>query len=134
MNDLGLTLAWLTVQVAIFLAPALALHALASRRGPVPGAWVATLSLGLVVALNLAAFIPGIGLNPKGLASEIAPATMSREDEAAPAIPPSSSGRSCTGPYGHTRTSRGGSWAIWSSVSSAVLGLNCCAGSSTSAS
>ena len=63
MNDLGLTLAWLAVQVAIVLAPALALHALASRRGPVPGAWVATLSLGLVVVLNAAAFVPGIGLN-----------------------------------------------------------------------
>ena len=44
------------------------------------------------------------------------------------------SGRSCTGQCGHTRTSRGGSWATWSSASSAVLGLNCCAGSSTSAS
>ncbi len=94
MNDLGLTLAWLTVQVAILLAPALALHALASRRGPVPGAWVATLSLGLVVALNAAAFVPGIGLNhPKGLASDAIPPTMSGEGEAAPAIPPSSSGR-----------------------------------------
>ena len=66
MNDLGLTLAWLTVQVAILLAPALVLHALASRRGPVPGAWVAALSLGLVVALNAAAFVPGIGLNHQG--------------------------------------------------------------------
>jgi beta-lactamase regulating signal transducer with metallopeptidase domain len=93
MNDLGLTLAWLTVQVAIFLAPALALHALASLRGPVPGAWVATLSLGLVVALNAAAVLPAIGLNPKGLASAITPATISREGEAAPAIPSSSRGR-----------------------------------------
>jgi BlaR1 peptidase M56 len=92
MNDLGLTLAWLAVQVTIFLAPALALHALASRRGPVPGAWVAALSLGLVVALNAAAFVPGIGLNPKGLASEITPPTICRDGEAAPAIPPSSSG------------------------------------------
>ncbi len=41
MNDLGLTLAWLAVQVAILLAPALVLHGLASRRGPAPGAWVA---------------------------------------------------------------------------------------------
>ena len=61
MNDLGLTLAWLAVQVALLLLPALALHALASRRGPAAGAWVASLSLGLVVALNVAAFVPGIG-------------------------------------------------------------------------
>ncbi len=58
MNDLGLTLAWLAVQVAFLLLPALALHALASRRGPAAGAWVAALSLGLVVALNVAAFVP----------------------------------------------------------------------------
>ena len=38
MNDLGLTLAWLAVQVTILLAPALALNALASRRGPAAGA------------------------------------------------------------------------------------------------
>ena len=82
------------MQVAIFLVPALVLHALASRRGPVPGAWVATLSLGLVVALNVAAFVPGIeAVDSKGLASEITPPTIARESEAAPAIPPSSSGR-----------------------------------------
>ena len=61
MNDLGLTLAWLAVQVALVLVPALALHALASRRSPAAGAWVAALSLGLVVVLNAAAFLPGIG-------------------------------------------------------------------------
>ena len=62
MNDLGLTLAWLAVQVTLVLVPALALYAMASRRGPVAGAWVASLSLGLVVMLNAAAFLPGIGL------------------------------------------------------------------------
>ena len=62
MNDLGLTLAWLAVQVALVLAPALALYALASRRGAVAGSWVASMSLGLVVILNAAAFLPGIGL------------------------------------------------------------------------
>jgi hypothetical protein len=91
MNDLGLTLAWLAVQVAILLAPALTVHALATRRGPAPGAWVATLSLGLVVALNVAAFMPGI--DRKDTASAIAPPTMPREGAAAPAIPPSLSGR-----------------------------------------
>jgi hypothetical protein len=87
MNDLGLTLAWLAVQVAILLAPALAVHALASRRGPAPGAWVATLSLGLVVILNAAAFAPGI--LRKGPADASAPPTMSP----AATSPPSSAGR-----------------------------------------
>ena len=41
MNHLGLRLAWLAVQVAILLVPALALHVLISRRGPAPGASVA---------------------------------------------------------------------------------------------
>ena len=89
MNDLGLTLAWLAVQVAILLVPALAVHALASRRGPAAGAWVATLSLALVVALNAAAFVPGIALNPIGAANTIAPPTISP----VATIPPSSTGR-----------------------------------------
>jgi beta-lactamase regulating signal transducer with metallopeptidase domain len=61
MNDLGLTLAWLAVQVTLVLVPALALYATAARRGPDRAAWVAALSLALVVALNVAAFLPGIG-------------------------------------------------------------------------
>jgi beta-lactamase regulating signal transducer with metallopeptidase domain len=61
MNELGMTVVWLAVQVSLVLAPAVALYALASRRGPDGGAWVATLSLGLVVALNAAALLPGIG-------------------------------------------------------------------------
>lgn len=61
MNDLGLSLAWIAVQVALVLVPALALSALASRHGPAARAWVAALSLGLVVVLNAAAFSPGIG-------------------------------------------------------------------------
>jgi hypothetical protein len=58
MNNLGMTLVWLAVQVSLLLAPALVLYALAARRGPAAGAWVATLSLGLVVAVDLAAFLP----------------------------------------------------------------------------
>ena len=61
MNHLGLRLAWLAVQVAILLVPALALHVVVSRRGPAPGASVAALCLGLVVALSVAAFFPWIG-------------------------------------------------------------------------
>ena len=70
MNDLGVTLAWLALQVAILLAPALAVHALASRRGPALGAWVAALSLGLVVALDIAVFVPAIGRNDEVPANE----------------------------------------------------------------
>jgi hypothetical protein len=61
MNHLGMTLAWLAVQVSFVLAPALVLYALAARRGPAAGAWVATLSLGLVVAVDVAAFLPRPG-------------------------------------------------------------------------
>ena len=52
MSDLGLTLAWLAVQVALLMVPALALQAVASRRGPAAAGWVAALSLGLVLALR----------------------------------------------------------------------------------
>ena len=79
MNDLGLVLAWLGVQVALVLMPAAALHVLASRRGPGPGTWVASLSLGLVLALSALAFIPRMGRNdiapvPDGAAIETATA------------------------------------------------------------
>jgi beta-lactamase regulating signal transducer with metallopeptidase domain len=57
MNELGMTLAWLAVQVTLVVVPALVLHALATRRGPALGSWVAALSLGLVVALNLSALV-----------------------------------------------------------------------------
>jgi hypothetical protein len=60
MNDLGLTLLWLAVQVSILLLPALAINALTSRRGPAAGAWVGALSLGLVLALNVMALVPPI--------------------------------------------------------------------------
>jgi len=60
MNDLGWALAWLSLQVTCLLAPALGLQRLASRRGPRSGAWVATWSLGLVVALGMSAFFPPI--------------------------------------------------------------------------
>ncbi len=73
MNDLGLTLAWLAVQVTLVLFPALALHALATRRGPASGAWVASLSLGLVVVLSASAFIPRVGREDKAPAGGVAP-------------------------------------------------------------
>jgi beta-lactamase regulating signal transducer with metallopeptidase domain len=58
MNQIGMTLAWLAVQVTIFLAAALVLNMLAMRRGPRAGAWIATVSLVLVVALSAAALVP----------------------------------------------------------------------------
>ena len=66
MNDLGLTLAWSAVQVSLVLVPAAALHALASRRSPASGAWVASLSLGLVVALSLLSLAPRAGASAAG--------------------------------------------------------------------
>jgi beta-lactamase regulating signal transducer with metallopeptidase domain len=65
VNDLGLTLSWLAVQQALVLVPALVLNALASRRGPASAAQVAVLSLGLVVALNVAALLPHTGWNDR---------------------------------------------------------------------
>jgi beta-lactamase regulating signal transducer with metallopeptidase domain len=59
MNDLGLTLAWSAVQVSLVLLPAAALHILASRRSPTSGAWVAAVSLGLVVVFSLLTHVPG---------------------------------------------------------------------------
>ncbi len=54
-----MTLAWLAVQVLLFGLPCLALHALATRRGPAAGAWVAALCLGLVVVLSVSAILTG---------------------------------------------------------------------------
>jgi hypothetical protein len=65
MSDLGITLAWLAVQVSLVLAPGMVLYSLAARRGPAAGSSVATLCLGLVVALTVAAFLPGIGRGPR---------------------------------------------------------------------
>ena len=59
MIDLGWTWLWLAVQVAVAMVPALGLYALATRRGPDAAAWVASLSLGLVVVLSGLAFLPG---------------------------------------------------------------------------
>ena len=90
MNDLGLTLPWLAVQESILLTPALALNALASRRGPASGAQVAALSLGLVVALNVAALVPRAGWNDKVFASEIAHRVIVFENSTSPKSMPSS--------------------------------------------
>jgi beta-lactamase regulating signal transducer with metallopeptidase domain len=53
MSDLGLMLAWSAVQVSVVLVAAAVLHALASRRSPASGAWVASVGLGLAVAVGL---------------------------------------------------------------------------------
>jgi hypothetical protein len=53
MSDLGLMLAWCAVQVSLILVAAATLHALASRRSPASGAWVASVGLGLAVAVGL---------------------------------------------------------------------------------
>ncbi len=59
MNELGITVAWLAVQVVLLGLPGLALHALATRRGPASGAWVAAVCLGLVVLLSVSALFTG---------------------------------------------------------------------------
>ena len=53
MSHLGLMLFWSAIQVSLVLLAAAALHALASRRSPASGAWVASLGLGLAVVVGL---------------------------------------------------------------------------------
>jgi hypothetical protein len=96
MNDFGITLAWLAVQVSLVLAPGLILYVLAARRSPAAGASVAALCLGLVVALTVAAFLPGIGRGPRtepGRPEETPPAIPA----AAPAGAPIATGREAPG-------------------------------------
>ena len=80
MSELGLTLVWLAVQVAFVLGPALVLHAVASRRGPASGAWVAALSLGLVVALSAAACVPFPARTEKSLLEANAVSSPAADD------------------------------------------------------
>jgi len=58
MNDLGMSLAWSAVQVALVMVPVVALHVLASRRSPASGSWIAVVGLELSVAISALAFIP----------------------------------------------------------------------------
>ena len=85
MNDLGIALAWLSVQVTLVLVPALALVALASRRGPGAGAWVSTLGLGLVSALSVTSLI-GVAkhdVEPLGKTAAVAQPTRATAPPAA---------------------------------------------------
>lgn len=92
MNELGIHLAWLAVQVTLLVVPSLALHVLASRRGPASGAWVAALSLGLVLVLSVAALIAGPGRERERPAKGAEPHAPAHADAAAPGIPPSDPG------------------------------------------
>ena len=61
MNHMGWILVWLTLQVSLLLVPALVIQARAGRPGSVGRTSVAAWSLGLVLILDVAAFLPGIG-------------------------------------------------------------------------
>ena len=88
MNELGIALAWLAVQVTIVVVPALALHASASRRGPASGAWVAVVSLGLIALLCVVGLIagPGRAVTEPGIA--IASAAPAAAEALTPLPPP----------------------------------------------
>jgi beta-lactamase regulating signal transducer with metallopeptidase domain len=58
MNDLGMTLAWSAIQITLILVPAAVLHAVASRRSPTSGSWIATVGLALSVVIAAAPFMP----------------------------------------------------------------------------
>src|SRR5260370_87940 len=94
MNELGMTVAWLTIQVTLLGLPSLALHALATRRGPTSGAWVAGLSLGLVVVLSVSALITGQGRGGRMLAEAGTRAVLARASGAIPGPPPGAIGHS----------------------------------------
>ena len=67
MNGLALSAAWLPGQITVVLAPALVIQALASRKGPAQGAFVAAMGLALVMLLSVAALVPRLerpGMNP----------------------------------------------------------------------
>ena len=58
MTDLGMTLVWSAIQITMILVPAAVLHALASRRCPAAGTWLATVGLALSLAIAAATLIP----------------------------------------------------------------------------
>jgi len=58
MNELGIALGWLAIQIALAMLPAAALHLLASRRGPVAGSWMAAASLVMIVGITALVFFP----------------------------------------------------------------------------
>ena len=58
MTQLDITLFCIIVQVTLALPPAVALHLLASRRGPASGSWTAVASLFMMVAVTVIAFVP----------------------------------------------------------------------------
>jgi hypothetical protein len=101
MNELGLTLAWLAVQVSLMLVPALLLYAMAARRGPDRAAWAAALSLTLVVVLNVAALLPGLGrgrrIGDGRIDEALAPAAVATPAESAPAEAPDAPRRPMSG-------------------------------------
>ena len=99
MNELGIALGWLAIQVTLAMLPAAALHLLASRRGPVAGSWMAAASLAMVVGISVLAFFPGrsfmsCALGGKPIAWEHArlPSRPKQDDLRAPAaVSPASS-------------------------------------------
>jgi hypothetical protein len=58
MTPLEITLAWIIVQVTLALPPAVALHLLASRRGPATGSWTAAAGLVMIVAITVIPLVP----------------------------------------------------------------------------
>ncbi len=67
MNGLGLALVWIAVQTTLLLIPAIFLHWLASRKGPAAGAWVASMSLVMVLLLGGLAAWPEGGVSNAGI-------------------------------------------------------------------
>jgi hypothetical protein len=77
MNDFGFALAWLALQVALVLAPALMLQSIAARKNPASGAWVATFSLALAIVLAMTLAMPRLSWNARSEQASDSP--VSRE-------------------------------------------------------
>ena len=58
MNGLGIALGGLAIQITLAMLPAMVLHLLASRRGPVAGSWMAAASLAMIVGISVLAIVP----------------------------------------------------------------------------
>ena len=106
MNDVGLTLLWSALQVSLVLIPAVALHVIASRRSPASGAWVASLSLGLVVAFSFLMLIPRRGAPERGAAQSAPSKSIATRAPGAAVVAESRSGEGRGWPIARLR----GAW------------------------
>jgi len=84
MNELGIALGCLAIQITLAMLPAAALHLLASRRGPVAGSWMAAGSLAMIVGLTALVLLPWPEIGGEAMARTV---SQTREPDVSPALP-----------------------------------------------